>query len=310
MELNRDAQADTSQVEDLRGAGGSGGGLGGLGGGRGGLSLPIGGGRGGIIGLIVGLIVVLAGGGYGATQIFGGSGGTGAGASDCSTANPNRVDDLACRNELYITSIQAFWQTELPQVYGTAYQQSHTVFFSQRVSTGCGAADSGMGPFYCPPDKKVYIDLSFYDELVNRFGAKGEFAQPYVLAHEYGHHVQDLLGTMAQVDRLQQRDPGGANRYSVALELQADCLAGVWAKHATGTADAAGRPIITSVTAQDIQDAVTAAGTVGDDAIAKQAGQRVNPDAFTHGSSAQRQKWVSTGYRTGDPKSCDTFAGL
>jgi len=299
MELNQDAQADTSQVEDVRGAGGGGG-----------FPLPIGGGRGGILGLIVGLIVVLAGGGYGATQIFGGSGGGGTPASDCSTANPNRLADVACRNELYITSIQAFWQTTLPRAYGTAYQPAHTVFFSQQVNTGCGAADSGAGPFYCPPDKKVYIDLTFYDELVNRFGAKGEFAQPYVLAHEYGHHVQDLLGTMAQVDRLEQRDPGSRNRYSVALELQADCLAGVWSRHATETTDASGRPIFTSVTAQDIQDAVTAAGTVGDDKIAQQAGRTVNPDAFTHGSAAQRQQWVTTGYRSGDPRSCDTFAGL
>jgi predicted metalloprotease len=305
MELNENAQIDTGQVEDQRGSGG--------GGGFGGLPIPIGGGggRGGIIGLVIGLIVLLGGGGYAGSQLLGGGGG---GQSDntnlnqaCSTANADRLNRADCRNTLYVNSIQNFWQTELPQVFGRPYRPADTVFFSQQTTTGCGAADSGMGPFYCPSDKKVYIDLAFYDELTNRFGAKGAFAQPYVLAHEYGHHVQDLVGTEAAMERARQRDPGNANRYSVMLELQADCYSGVWAAHATQTRDAGGQPIFKQVTAQDIQDAVTAAGSVGDDAIQKQAGQPVNQETFTHGSSADREKWFNQGYRTGDPKGCDTF---
>jgi predicted metalloprotease len=303
-DLNPDAQIDTSQIEDQRGGGGGGGGFGGM--------LPIGGGggRGGLIGLVVTVVVVLLGGGFGATQLLGGGGGrtdNGNLNQECSSANPNRLQNLDCRNALYVNSIQNFWQTELPQVFGQQYQKADTVFFAQQTSTGCGAADSGMGPFYCPSDNKVYIDLTFYQELTNRFGAKGVFPQAYVLAHEYGHHVQDLIGTESQVSRAEQRDPGNANQYSVKLELQADCYAGVWAAHATQTRDQAGRPIFNQVSQQDIQDAINAAGAVGDDALQRQAGQRVNQETFTHGSSAQREQWFTTGYRTGDPKACNTF---
>jgi uncharacterized protein len=302
MSLNPDAQIDTGQVEDRRGSGG-------------GFGIPIsfggGGGRGGLVGLIVTVLLVLVGGGFGASQLLGGDNGGGADNGNlnqtCSTANPNRLQNLDCRNTLYVNSIQNFWQTELPQVYGQQYQPAKTVFFSQRTQTGCGAADSGTGPFYCPVDKLVYIDLTFYTQLTEQFGAKGEFAQPYVLAHEYGHHVQDLLGTMDQVDRLRQRDPGSDNRYSVMLELQADCFSGVWSAHATQTKDASGHPIFTQVSPQNIQDAVTAAGAVGDDTIERKAGQQVNPDTFTHGTSAQREEWFSRGYQSGDPKACNTF---
>jgi predicted metalloprotease len=302
MELNQDAQVDTSQVEDQRGSGGGGG------------FLPIGGGggRGGIIGLIATVILVLAGGGFGASQLIGGGSGSTDNSNlnqECSTANPDRLNNLDCRNTLYVNSVQAFWQTELPQTFGREYQKADTVFFSGQTQTGCGAADTGTGPFYCSVDKKVFIDLTFYQQLTTQFGARGEFAQPYVLAHEYGHHVQDLVGTLSQVDRAEQRDPGNANKYSVMLELQADCYAGVWAAHATQTKDQAGRPIFSQVTQQDIQDAVNAAGAVGDDAIEKKAGQQVNPDTFTHGTSAQREHWFTAGFQGGDPKSCNTFAG-
>ena len=180
----------------------------------------------------------------------------------CSTANPDRLQHAECRNALYINSIQAYWQGALPQTFGQPYQQTDTVFFSQTVNTGCGSADSGVGPFYCPLDSQVYIDLTFYDELATRFGADGQFAQPYVLAHEYGHHLQNLLGTSEQVRRQQQRDPGGANELSVRLELQADCLAGVWAKHATKTTDAKGVPIFTSLTQADVDQALAARGAI------------------------------------------------
>jgi uncharacterized protein len=301
MSLNPDAQPDTSQIEDQRGSGG-GGGLAGL---------PIPTGRGGIVGLIATVILLLAGGGFGASQILGGGGGGGQPDNgtlnqECATSNPNRLNNVDCRNVLYINSIQNFWQGELPKAYGIGYQKADTEFFSGQTQTGCGPADSGTGPFYCPNDKKVHIDLTFYQELTDRFGAKGQFPQAYVLAHEYGHHIQDLDGTMTKVDQAEQQGGTTASRYSVMLELQADCFAGVWAKHATQTTDAAGHPIFTSVTQQDIQDAVNAAGAVGDDAIQRQAGQQVNPDTFTHGTSAQREHWFSQGYQTGDPKGCNT----
>ena len=168
MELNENAQIDTGQVEDRRGGGG------GLGG-----QIPGGGGRGGVIGVIATLILLLAGGGYGASQILGGGGSRGDNTSlnqECATGNPNRLQNLDCRNALYINSIQNFWQTELPRVSNEQYQPAKTVFFSQQTSTGCGTADTGVGPFYCPQDKLVYIDLTFYQELTNQFGAKGEFA--------------------------------------------------------------------------------------------------------------------------------------
>jgi predicted metalloprotease len=301
MELNENAQVDTSQVEDRRGSGG---------GGFGGRGIPIPAGRGGIVGIIITVLVALVGGGLGINAATNDGGGT---ASDntqldqkCNAAD--KLDQLDCRNTLYVNSIQAWWHTELPQAYGKQYQPADTVFFSQQTNTGCGAADSGVGPFYCPVDDHVYIDLTFYDQLANQLGAPGEFAQPYVLAHEYGHHVQDLLGIEAQMRRQQERDPSNANALSVKLELQADCFAGAWAKNATGTADARGQKIFKSITDQDIQQGLDTAAAIGDDTLQKKAGQRVNPDGFTHGTSAQRQQWFRTGYETGDPKKCDTFA--
>ncbi|WP_405104097.1 neutral zinc metallopeptidase [Micromonospora sp. NBC_01412] len=304
MELNENARVDTSQVDDRRGSGG--------GGGLGGIPIPLGGGRGGIVGIIVAVLVALVGGGFGLNAMTGGGDGTEQGdntslAQKCSAEDA--LKQLDCRNTLYVNSIQAYWRTALPEVFGEQYQASKTVFFSQGVNTGCGQADSGVGPFYCPADDLVYIDLTFYQQLADQLGAKGEFAQPYVLAHEYGHHVQDLLGTEAQMRRQQQRDPDSANALSVKLELQADCYAGAWAKNATGTADEKGQKIFTSITEQDIQQAIDTAEKIGDDAIQQRSGRPVNPDEFTHGTSEQRRQWFTKGYDTGDPKSCDTFSG-
>jgi predicted metalloprotease len=330
MSLNENSDLDPSQVEDLRGAGADGGGFPGMnvpgssGGGGGMLGGLLGGllpllfrrGRGGI-GLVVlllicaGVIFCFGGGNLGSLGLGGGGGDptpdSSRLASTCSKDNPNRFDDPACRNLAYINSIQAYWQKGMPENFGKAYQIVPTRFFSGQVNTACGPADAGVGPFYCPGDKRVYIDLSFYDELAQRFGAPGNFAQAYVLAHEYGHHVQDLLGTEAQVRRTQQRDPGSANRLSVALELQADCYAGVWAKAAAGTTDAGGVPIFKSVTAADLREALTAAAAVGDDTIQQKTSGRINESRFTHGTAAQRQQWLSQGYQTGDPQQCDTF---
>lgn len=297
MELNERADVDTSQIEDRRGSGGGGGG-----GGR----FPIPTSGGGIVGLIVTLIAVLVGGGFGVNAITSDEpADNGAIQQRCDAAD--KLELLDCRNTLYVNSIQAWWTKRLPESFGEQYQPAPTVFFDQSVNTGCGAADSGVGPFYCPADHKVYIDLTFYQVLADQLGAKGEFAQPYVLAHEYGHHIQSLIGTEATMRRQQERDPGDANALSVKLELQADCYAGAWAKNATGTADADGDPIFKSITDQDIKEGLDTAAAIGDDTLQKQAGQQVNPDAFTHGTSAQRQQWFRTGYDGGDPKACDTF---
>ncbi|MGB2570501.1 KPN_02809 family neutral zinc metallopeptidase [Micromonospora citrea] len=302
MELNENARIDTSQVDDRRGSGG-GGGMG--------IPIPIGGGRGGIVGIIIAVLVALVGGGFGLNAMNGGGGAEQGDNTSleqkCST--DDALQQLDCRNTLYVNSIQAYWRTALPEAFGEQYRPSKTVFFSQGVNTACGQADSGVGPFYCPADDLIYIDLTFYRVLADQLGAEGEFAQPYVLAHEYGHHVQDLLGTEAQMRRQQQRDPDNANALSVKLELQADCYAGAWAKNATGTADESGQKIFKSISEQDIAQAIDTAEKIGDDAISERANRPVNPEEFTHGSSAQRKEWFTRGYQTGDPKSCDTFGG-
>ncbi|TDC35365.1 neutral zinc metallopeptidase [Micromonospora sp. KC213] len=298
MELNENARIDTSQVDDRRGSGG-GGGMG--------IPIPIGGGRGGIVGIVIAVLVALVGGGFGLNAAMDGAEQGDNTALEQRCAAGDALQQLDCRNTLYVNSIQAYWRTALPEAFGEQYRPAKTIFFDQRVTTACGAADSGVGPFYCPADRQVYIDLTFYRVLADQLGAAGEFAQPYVLAHEYGHHVQTLLGTEAQVRRQQQRDPGNANALSVQMELQADCYAGAWARNATGTADDSGQKIFTSISEQDISQAVDAAEKIGDDAISERANRPVNPEEFTHGSSAQRKEWFTRGYSTGDPKSCDTF---
>jgi uncharacterized protein len=299
MELNENARADTSQIDDQRGSGGGGGGIGGL---------PIGGG--GITGIIISLLLAVVGGYFGINQISGGGGEPQTGdntslSQECSQKDATK--QLDCRNVLYVNSIQDYWKDAMPANFGDPYQPAKTVLFSRQVSTACGAADSGVGPFYCPGDDRVYIDLTFYRQLADQLGAPGEFAQPYVLAHEYGHHIQDLTGTEATMRRQQQRDPSQQNALSVKLELQADCYAGVWAKNATGTDDGSGQKIFTSITDQDIQEGLDTAKQIGDDTLQQRGGGQVNPAEFTHGTSAQRQQWFRTGFESGSPKSCDTF---
>ena len=187
----------------------------------------------------------------------------------------------------------------LERAQSRGYTPAKTVFYTDAVQTGCGAASSQVGPFYCPADKQVYIDLGFFDELQSRFGAEGgPFAEAYVLAHEYGHHIQDLLGTL---ERAQQGS--GPEGGSVRTELQADCYAGVWANHAVETG------LIESLTQADINSGIDAAGAVGDDRIQERTQGQVNPETWTHGSSEQRRRWFSKGYETGRPSQCNTFAG-
>jgi predicted metalloprotease len=195
-----------------------------------------------------------------------------------------------------LDDVQDTWTRLLPR-FGASYRDARLVLFRDATQTGCGVGQSAMGPFYCPLDEKVYIDLGFYDELRSRFGAAGDFAQAYVLAHELGHHVQHILGTDELVRRASQR--GNANDLSVRLELQADCYAGVWA-HSTQQ-----RKLLE---AGDIEEALNAAAAVGDDRIQKQATGHVNQETFTHGSAAQRSSWFGRGFDSGDPRSCDTFA--
>jgi predicted metalloprotease len=199
-----------------------------------------------------------------------------------------------------VNDVSAYWIDQLPQSFGVDYQEANTVFFSDSVSTGCGQASAEVGPFYCPVDGKVYFDLEFLQVLQSNFGATGDLAAQYIVAHEYGHHVQNLLGINEQMRQAQQSDPSRANQYSVALELQADCLAGAWAS------DAAARDKFDDPT--EIEEALNAAAAVGDDRIQQKTQGRVDPEAWTHGSSAQRVQWFQRGYQTGDPQRCTTFS--
>jgi len=197
-----------------------------------------------------------------------------------------------------LDDVQATWAREF-EAMGRSYERSRLVLFTDATRSGCGYAEGAMGPFYCPADQKVYIDLGFYQELKRRFGAPGDFAQAYVLAHEVGHHVQGLLGLETKLRSAQERNPGEANALSVRFELQADCLAGLWA-HSTQQRDI--------LEAGDVEEAMGAAAAVGDDRIQKQATGGVNPETWTHGSARQRTQWFNTGLQNGRIQSCDTFA--
>ncbi len=190
---------------------------------------------------------------------------------------------------------QNIWARLLP-----GYREATLVLFRGATRSACGTGQSEMGPFYCPGDRKVYIDLSFYGDLRRRFGAPGDFAQAYVLAHEIGHHVQNLTGIEGRMRNAQRSDPRGANALSVRMELQADCFAGVWGHHAER------RDILEP---GDVEEGLRAAAAIGDDRLQQQAGQGVHPESFTHGSSAQRVEWLRRGLESGDPDACDTFAG-
>lgn len=198
-----------------------------------------------------------------------------------------------------LDDVQNTWAQVLPK-YNVQFHAAHLVLFRNSTESGCGMAQTAMGPFYCPVDEKAYIDLGFYDELKQRYGASGDFAQAYVLAHELGHHIQHLIGTDDKVRREQDSNPEMANQLSVKLELQADCFAGVWA-HSTAQRNL--------LDAGDVDEALAAASAVGDDRIQQRNSGRINVDGFTHGSAAQRSQWFKRGFDSGDPGSCNTFTG-
>jgi uncharacterized protein len=286
MTFNPDSQLDPGQITDRRGMGRGGG-------------LAIGGGG---IGIVLLLVYTLLGGNpndLGPLLEPGAVVGpeSSAIATDCKTgADANAREE--CRVLGYVNSVQKYWKDEFAASSET-YQAVDTVLFSGATSSACGTASSSTGPFYCPDDQLVYLDSDFFNELRTRFGAQGgSLAEGYVIAHEYGHHVQDLLGT------LQGGSGGtGAEGRSVRTELQADCFAGVWANHAASTG------FLEPLTDAQIADALDAASAVGDDRIQQATQGQVNPDSWTHGSAAQRQQWFTTGYKSGDPAACDTFKG-
>ena len=290
-----DQSVDVSGVRDRRGVGGP---------------IAIGGGGLGVVGLIVYLLVAVLGGGSGVdtTQLIPQNApvqGAGAGESDlesrCNTKGAIQQYDDCFLVKVY-NEINEVWTDEFNRA-GQQYERPSLTFFTQGVGTGCGQASSQVGPFYCPPDRSIYIDIGFLDQLQQQFGAQGRYAQAYILAHEAGHHLQTLFGTERKVRAAQQTDPSKQNELSVAMELQADCYAGVWSR----LADEAGN---VSVGDAEVQQAQDAAAAVGDDRIQQQTQGRVDPESWTHGSAAQRKQWFTTGRTTGDVNACDTFRGV
>jgi predicted metalloprotease len=262
----------------------------------------------GVGGLLIMVVLVLVG------QGLGGGGGGGIGLPGAveqfpgadrgvGTAPPgidpaaDPDDELVDFTSAVFDDAQQFWQDQFRQS-GTEYRLARIVLFDGPVPSGCGGARPEIGPHYCPPDEKVYLDLGFFRELSSRFGAPGDFAQAYVITHEVAHHVQNLLGTSDEVRQAQQDEPDKANEYSIALELQADCFSGVWAHSVFEAGD---------LEEGDLDEALGAAAAVGDDRLQREAQGRVDRESWTHGSSEQRRRWFDEGYDSGDPSACDTF---
>lgn len=295
-------------VGEQNNRGGGGFGFGGGGGGGGGLLfglLPLIGSRFGCAGIAVVLLLMAVFGGLGNIGgMLGGGSQIAAPTTRSAPAGQGNAATICRENDARHAACNAFssaektWAGMFAQS-GQAFEAPSLQFFNENGDSGCGAAQSAMGPFYCPLDRGIYLDTTFFDELQNRFGAKGDFAQDYVIAHEFGHHIQNLLGTSDKVRQIQQSSgQTQGNAASVKLELQADCFAGVWANHNRDRMDPG-----------DVQEGMTAAQAIGDDTLQKQSQGRVVPDSFTHGTSAQRTHWLQVGMQTGDPAQCDTFSG-
>lgn len=282
MRINRGPLSDN--IDDMRGQGG----------GRRGPGLRL-----GLGGMVILLILSLVFKRDFFSLIGGAGGGMPAGAP--TTLSPEaqaHEDSLAQVVSAVLDSSQGEWARIFPRL-GAQYQPARLTLFRDAIQSACGYAESATGPFYCPGDQHVYIDLGFYDELTSRFGAAGDFAQAYVLAHEIGHHVQNLLGIERKVRQAQQQDPSQQNELSVRMELQADCFAGVWGASYQKQG---------GLEAGDFEEGMRAAAAVGDDRIQKMSQGYVNPEGFTHGTSEQRQRWFNQGFKTGDPRQCDTFS--
>ena len=294
--MDLDDERESSNVEDRRGQGG--GGFGFPGGGGGGLNF--GGGKMGCGGIAIVVVLALVF-GVNPLSLLGGGGGSGGGAPQEQIGQPAATPQAKTDMDRFVARVLATtedtWGTIFPQEVGQAYRPPKLVLFSGQVRSGCGAAEAAMGPFYCPADQKVYLDQSFFDELSRRFGAPGDFAAAYVIAHEVGHHVQTLLGVSEQVQAAQSRaSKREGNAIQVRMELQADCLAGVWAK-----ANA------TKLEPGDVEEAMRAATAIGDDTLQRAAQGVVVPESFTHGSSEQRTTWFMRGLKQGTIAACDTF---
>ncbi|HUQ21999.1 MAG TPA: neutral zinc metallopeptidase [Gaiellaceae bacterium] len=285
------------RIEDRRGMGG-----GSFGGG--GMPFPMGRVGGGGIGTILIVLLFLFLSSRGGGSGLGIDPGTGqfapAPGSSSTDLNKPPADDPAKFIDFVAGDVDATWQKIFAES-GKKYEQPVVVLYEKGVQSACGNTPSTVGPFYCPRDHKVYLDLTFMEQLQQQLNAPGDFAQGYIVAHEIGHHVQNLLGVMDDVSREQQENPDSANELSVRVELQADCLAGVWGHSAYAKGDL--------LESGDVEEGLNAAAAVGDDRIQKQAGRGVDPDSFTHGSSEQRVKWFKAGFDSGDPTACDTFKG-
>jgi predicted metalloprotease len=294
------AERGAKYIDDRRGSGGGRRRVGG-----GGKAV---GGIGGLLILVIGALLGINlgdGGGFSSIDTTSGfdAGSVGSGGATATGIDDDTEEFMA----FLMLDIQETWAEYFAES-GQVYTETRLVIFDRVVDSGCGRATAAVGPFYCPApnDRKVYVDFEFYDQLSSRFGAPGDFAQAYVIAHEVGHHIQSITGISDAVRQAQAQDPGNKNEYSIRQELQADCLAGVWAFSANQrlTRDT-GQPIIEP---GDINEGLAAAASVGDDRIQAQAGMSVDPHTWTHGSSEQRQRWFLTGFETGDPEQCDPFA--
>ena len=313
MRFNPKARLDTRRVRDS----GRGGGGRSAGGAASRLPIPGGAAAGGGIGGVVLIILVIV------VMQFLGDGGDGSSPSVDDALDTSRAggdteryaqcetgadanESVDCARVAVENSLTAYWSTTLPEQSDTEFRPERVMqTFSGSVSTGCGQATSDVGPFYCPPDQGIYLDTTFFEEVLQRGlgGPAGDFVEPYVLAHEYGHHIQNLMGTMGRV-RTQQ----GPESDAVRLELQADCYAGMWTGNATTSGDESGEAFISELDQADIDEAIAAAKAVGDDRIQDRTTGRVNSREWTHGSSEQRQRWFTTGYEEGTLEACDTFA--
>ena len=280
--------ASTKDVIDVRGGGGRR---------RGGAALPVGGGL-GVVGVILFLAIQLLGGGSGAAFDIpaGFDSATRAPSGEPIPPDQDPERDFKDFSVYVFNDVQSMWERTF-RAQGQQYENAKLVLYRDAVDTACGSATSAVGPFYCPADRYVYLDLSFYRDMERQLGATGDFAWAYVIAHEVGHHVQRLLGISDEVNQIRRSDPERANEASVRLELQADCFAGVWASTVYEVLDPG-----------DVDEAMRASEAVGDDRLQQQAGRQVDPDTFTHGSAAQRRAWFERGRARGEPADCDTFS--